>query len=384
MTNLGNQMAIPSVLWATRSLLALAIIAAPAAAVVGQPAPGFTLTDIDGNTFTLSSQVGKVVLLDFFATTCGPCTACIPAFKELLSEFSDDLVIVSISVWPSDTLEMLKEFRTDEGVTWRILRDTTGAAASLYGVGPIPHLFIVSRTGVLSFSRLGYSENIKTILRNAILPLVQQSVGTSTQLTLALSVSTVDVGTVVGVSGSLTPAAAGVGILIRVTKPDGSTTTLTTSTSAGGTYSTTHTPDGEGIWRYKAVFAGDALHMPSESAEATLTAKAPFPWVLAGGAALVVVLIAGGTWLLISRRAEAGVEGPPPPPPPPPDASDSLAVPPAGPPPPRRLTSAVLRNPVPLALSGVFLLAVALGFESEYGIIQAFVRFLCLSCVGIG
>ena len=74
-------------------------------------APDFTLTDIDGVEFSLSDHRGRVVLLDFFATWCGPCVDEIPHLRLLHSEFGEDFIIISISVDPySDTVEDLQQF----------------------------------------------------------------------------------------------------------------------------------------------------------------------------------------------------------------------------------------------------------------------------------
>jgi len=77
----------------------------------GEPAPDFTLTDIDGNSFTLSACKGKVVLLDFFATWCGPCKNEAAYLKELKDLFQTNLIIASITGDPNyDTVDKLKQF----------------------------------------------------------------------------------------------------------------------------------------------------------------------------------------------------------------------------------------------------------------------------------
>jgi len=109
--------------------------------VVGkEEAPNFTLVDINGEQFSLSDHLGKVVLLDFFATWCGPCISEIEHLKSLYNKYSpDQLVILSISVDPnSDTVQILQNFAQQYEIAWTVARDTTNVADK-YGVSPIPH-----------------------------------------------------------------------------------------------------------------------------------------------------------------------------------------------------------------------------------------------------
>jgi len=126
--------------------------------VYAQMAPDFTLTDIDGNVFSLSDFRGKVVLLDFFATWCGPCRAEMPHLKALNEKFGEELVIISISVDPNyDSVERLKSFRQDYNITWTLARDTTNVQAQ-YNVTAIPTLYIIDQNGYVRFHHVGLTE----------------------------------------------------------------------------------------------------------------------------------------------------------------------------------------------------------------------------------
>jgi peroxiredoxin len=121
-------------------------------------APDFTLTDIDENVFSLSDFRGKVVLLDFFATWCGPCRAEMPHLKALNEKFGEELVIISISVDPNyDSVERLKSFRQDYNITWTLARDTTNVQAQ-YNVTAIPTLYIIDQNGYVRFHHVGLTE----------------------------------------------------------------------------------------------------------------------------------------------------------------------------------------------------------------------------------
>ena len=138
---------------------------------VGALANDFTLTDIDGNVFSLIGYRGKVVLLDFFATWCGPCRSEIPDLKALVEVYGENLVIVSISTDPSyDTVSTLEQFKADNGMTWRIARDTAGVSDN-YGIQYIPTLFIIDREGYVRYIHIGTTAS--SILINELNTLIQ-------------------------------------------------------------------------------------------------------------------------------------------------------------------------------------------------------------------
>lgn len=125
--------------------------------VVGkEKAPDFTLVDINEEQFSLSDHLGKVVLLDFFATWCGPCKGEIEHLKSLHNEYSlDQLVILSISVDPYyDTVQILRNFAQQYEMEWTVARDTANVADK-YGVSPIPHLVLVDGEGYRRHDHIG-------------------------------------------------------------------------------------------------------------------------------------------------------------------------------------------------------------------------------------
>ncbi len=125
--------------------------------VVGKTeAPNFTLVDINGEQFSLSDHLGKVVLLDFFATWCSPCISEIEHLKSLYNKYSpDQFVILSISVDPnSDTVQFLQNFAQQNEMAWTVARDTANVADK-YGVSAIPHLVIVDAEGYKRHDHVG-------------------------------------------------------------------------------------------------------------------------------------------------------------------------------------------------------------------------------------
>lgn len=115
----------------------------------GQVAPDFSATALDGKEFKLSGLRGKTVLLDFWATWCGPCVGELPTLKQAQEKFADrGLVIVSISL--DNQAETARKFASQQGMNWTQLW-TAGVyeseLAKLYGVGAIPATFLIGPDG---------------------------------------------------------------------------------------------------------------------------------------------------------------------------------------------------------------------------------------------
>ena len=115
----------------------------------------FTIKDIDGKNVKLSSYKGKVVLLNFWATWCGPCKAEIPAFVQLQEKYRDKLVVVGFSV--DDTAEQAREFVKQFKINYPILlgegrEDVQDAYGPIWG---IPASFIISKDGIVCRKHLG-------------------------------------------------------------------------------------------------------------------------------------------------------------------------------------------------------------------------------------
>jgi peroxiredoxin len=118
-------------------------------------APDFTLTDIYGNPFSLSSCPAKVVLMDFFGTTCPPCEVEVLTLRSLYIEYSrGDLGIISISPESEDAL---RTFAQQHGMEWIVAKDTAGVVDAYLGLDTrIPHTFLVAN-GSIRYDLLGWS-----------------------------------------------------------------------------------------------------------------------------------------------------------------------------------------------------------------------------------
>jgi thiol-disulfide isomerase/thioredoxin len=118
---------------------------------VGQPAPDFTATTLDGRTVRLAELRGKVVVLDFWATWCPPCRAMIPHERELVQKYAGKpLVFLGISA--DDDANGLHGFLRANGMTWPMVHDgPDGPLQQQYQVTYFPTLYVLDGQGVVRY-----------------------------------------------------------------------------------------------------------------------------------------------------------------------------------------------------------------------------------------
>ncbi len=131
----------------------------------GNPAPDFTLKDINGETVSLKDFRGKVVLLDFWATTCGPCITEIPNLRTLYEEHHPDLVLISISLDAND--EPLVKFLEDNDMPWIHIRSNLEMPVK-YNVSYIPHYRVIDRNGLMRGKSLHDEIGLNTVVSSLL------------------------------------------------------------------------------------------------------------------------------------------------------------------------------------------------------------------------
>ena len=94
----------------------------PGLAGIGQAAPNFTLRDLGGQEVTLDQFKGKIVLLDFWATWCGPCRLVMPLLERMQKDYSDTMVQLAINVM--EPKDMVEEYVREQGIHALVLMDT--------------------------------------------------------------------------------------------------------------------------------------------------------------------------------------------------------------------------------------------------------------------
>jgi peroxiredoxin len=130
-------------------------------------APAFTLTSSAGEQISLDDMGGKVVLLDFWATWCGPCKETLPEIQRVASKFTGQpLVVISIS---SDKDEAAwKTFVARNQMTWPQYRDADGALSRAYGVSSIPRFFTIDTDGALQSVKVGSGADVEGDVRKLL------------------------------------------------------------------------------------------------------------------------------------------------------------------------------------------------------------------------
>jgi peroxiredoxin len=122
---------------------------------LGEPAPNFQLPDLNDHLVTLSDLRGKVVLLNFWATWCGPCRVEMPTMERLYHTFvRKDFEILAVSI-DAQGLAVTRSFQQEYHLTFPILHDPDYRVGLMYGARTIPMTFLVDRQGVVRHQIFG-------------------------------------------------------------------------------------------------------------------------------------------------------------------------------------------------------------------------------------
>jgi peroxiredoxin len=145
----------------------------PADALIGQPAPNFELRLLDGGTIELAAKKDKeIVVLDFWATWCGPCRVAMPVIDRVTKEFEDQgvrLYAVNLEEEP----EQIREYLKSVNLSIQVALDTDGSVAEAYKAFSIPQTVIVDKDGTVQVVHVGYSPNMEAELREQLTQLTE-------------------------------------------------------------------------------------------------------------------------------------------------------------------------------------------------------------------
>ena len=115
------------------------------------PAADFTVIDYDFDGVSLSSLIGKPVIVNFWASWCPPCIAELPYFQSVYEEYKDEVHFMMINLVDGsrETVDIAKRFVENNGYTFPVYFDTTGEASGKYKVFSIPSTIFVDSEGAL-------------------------------------------------------------------------------------------------------------------------------------------------------------------------------------------------------------------------------------------
>ena len=119
----------------------------------GVAAPDFTGELMDGTSITLSELQGKPVIINFWATWCGPCVKEMPAFERLKDDFGDKIGIIAVNC--GDDAETVKDFVEENGYTFPVVLDEEYSISMLYPTNSIPYTVVLDAEGKVTHISTG-------------------------------------------------------------------------------------------------------------------------------------------------------------------------------------------------------------------------------------
>ena len=123
------------------------------------PAPDFTIMALDGSMVSLTDRLedGKPIVLNFWATWCGPCTSELPAFNKAVADYADEITFMMINLTDGqvETVPGVKEFLTENGYSLPVYFDKKGSATGPYGASSIPLTYFITSDGMVVGGHMG-------------------------------------------------------------------------------------------------------------------------------------------------------------------------------------------------------------------------------------
>jgi thiol-disulfide isomerase/thioredoxin len=155
------------------ALLAAAVVAGHATGGAVAPAAAFSLQSRDGKAVALADLKGQVVLINFWATWCGPCRKEMPLLEQIQKKYAPlGFTMVGINV--EEDTSLMDRFLKDVPVSFPILLDPANGVSKLYNVSAMPSTVIVDRKGNVRFIHQGYQPGDEGKYQDMIRQLIRE------------------------------------------------------------------------------------------------------------------------------------------------------------------------------------------------------------------
>ena len=141
-------------------------------ALIGKPAPDFTLQDLKGDWISLSDFRGQPVVLNFWATWCMPCRAEIPSLEALYTKYKDQgLAVIGVN---SETDYMKVKHFAEPRISYTVLLDGTTQSQG-YDISGIPCTYYIDRKGIVRHRSVGFAPGDEVLIEKKIQELLDDS-----------------------------------------------------------------------------------------------------------------------------------------------------------------------------------------------------------------
>lgn len=153
-----------------RTLIAAALLSIAPLALAGDKATDFTLRSIEGESVSLTQYEGKVVVMSFWATWCGPCKEEMPHLQKMYEAKKEEgLVVLSISTDDARSASKVKPFIKKNAYTFPVLLDKDSSVIGTYNPSKtLPYTVVVGRTGEVAKMTSGYNPGDEVVLEELV------------------------------------------------------------------------------------------------------------------------------------------------------------------------------------------------------------------------
>ncbi len=136
---------------------------------IGQQVPDFTFVNENGEQESIGDYLGKLVLVNFFATWCGPCMQELPQVQtDIFEKYKDNKDFVLLVVGREHSNSEMKKFKANKGFTFKLVADPQREIYSKFAEQFIPRNFLIDKDGKIIYSSIGFNEGDFSTLKETI------------------------------------------------------------------------------------------------------------------------------------------------------------------------------------------------------------------------